>query len=433
MAEIKDIRAREILDSRGFPTVEAEVVLASGVFGRGSVPSGASTGKKEAIELRDGEPRFNGKGVLKAIHNIHEEIRPALLGHDVRHQKGLDDILIDLDGTPNKSRLGANATLAVSIAAARAAAQAVHLPLFRYLRHREHEPYQLPVPMMNVINGGAHADNNVDVQEFMLVPTAATSFHEAIRYGVEIFQALKSLLKQQGLATNVGDEGGFAPDLKSNAQAIELLLAAIEKAGFKPASEISIALDFASNEFYKDDHYHLRSENKKFTSTEWVSYVEDWVRQYPILSLEDAMAEDDWSGWQILTKALGEKVQLVGDDLFVTNTHLLQKGIESKAANAILIKPNQIGTLTETCQAILMAQEANYATVVSHRSGETEDTLIADLVVAMNAAQIKTGSLCRTDRIAKYNQLFRIEETLGSESKFSGAAPFGDKVKYLAS
>ncbi len=427
MAEIKDIQALEILDSRGTPTVEVEVILETGVVGRASVPSGASTGKYEAVELRDGGTRYGGKGVLNAIHHIQMEIRSALIGHDVRHQKGIDDILVRLDDTPNKKKLGANAILPVSIAVARAAAGAVKLPLYQYLRQGKVGTFILPVPMMNVINGGVHADNNLDIQEFMIVPAGAPSFKEALRYGVEVFQALKTLLKQQGLVTNVGDEGGFAPNLPSHEMAMQLILQAVEKAGLEPGKDIYLALDLASSTFYNENQYYLRSENKTFNQEEWVSYLSKWVKQYPIISLEDGMAEVDWPGWKLLTETLKEQVQLVGDDIFVTNTKILMRGIKEDVANAILIKPNQIGTLTETCNAIQMAREANFATIISHRSGETEDTLIADLAVAIDAGQIKTGSLCRTDRVAKYNQLLRIEEALGSTAKYAGVAAFKHK------
>jgi len=431
MGEIRDIRAREILDSRGTPTVEAEVVLDSGIVGRASVPSGASTGLKEAVELRDGGTRYGGKGVLKAIQHIQTEIRSALVGRDVRHQKGIDDILMRLDESANKARLGANALLPVSIAVARAAAKAIKMPLYQYLKFGEATPASLlPVPMMNVINGGAHADNTIDCQEFMIIPVGADSFKEAVRYGVEVFQALKGLLKSKGLNTNVGDEGGFAPNLPSNVAAIDFILEAIQKAGFKPKEDICLGLDFASSAFFKDNQYHLSSENKTFTTVEWVNFLKQWVDQYPIMSIEDGMAEDDWSGWKLFTETLGNRIQLVGDDLFVTNTKLLNKGIEEKIANAILIKPNQIGTLTETCQAIHMAQKANYATIISHRSGETEDTFIADLAVATGAGQIKTGSLCRTDRTAKYNRLIRIEERLGSDAQYAGRAIFQGKGNF---
>jgi enolase len=430
MAEIKDIQAREILDSRGFPTVEVDVILGTGVMGRASVPSGASTGAHEVVELRDNDAaRFGGKGVLKAIHNIQTEIRTALIGHDVRYQKGIDDILIRLDETPNKSRLGANAILAVSVAAARAAAKAVRLPLYQSLKQGDTSPYLLPVPLMNIINGGAHADNNIDIQEFMIIPVGAPSFKEALRYGVEIFQALKALLKKRGLSTAVGDEGGFAPNLSANESALELILEAIQSAGFKAGSDVYLALDAASSEFYQDGQYHLGSENQYYSAEEWVNYLTQLVDQYPILSIEDGMAEDDWQGWKLLMESLSNRIQLVGDDIFVTNTKILMRGIQDEIANAILIKPNQIGTLTETCHAIQMAQGANFATIISHRSGETEDTLIADLAVAMNAGQIKSGSLCRTDRIAKYNQLLRIEEKLVTTAQYAGRTPYLGKAK----
>jgi enolase len=433
MAEIKELRAREILDSRGIPTIEADVVLASGVVGRASVPSGASTGRQEAVELRDFDARYQGKGVLKAIEWIHTDIQQALLNHDVRHQKGIDDILINLDGTPNKSRMGANAILAVSLAAVRAAALAVHLPLHEYLRFGLKNTTHLPVPLMNVINGGVHANNNLDIQEFMIVPTGCLNFKEALRYGAEVFQALKALLKVQNLSTAVGDEGGFAPTLASHEAAIHLILTAIEKAGFKPGKEIYLAIDFASNEFYREGCYCLDSENRSFTSTEWVEYLSGWLQQYPIISLEDAMAEDDWAGWKILSDTLGKNVQLVGDDLFVTNDKLLARGIKENIANAILIKPNQIGTLSETLKTIQLAKDNHYATIISHRSGETEDTFIADLAVAVQTDQIKTGSLCRSERMAKYNQLLRIEEALGKTAEYRGLSAFAyqaeDKTK----
>lgn len=432
MAEIKEILAREILDSRGLPTVEVDIILQSGIIGRASVPSGASTGVHEAVELRDNDiNRMKGKGVLKAIHNIHSIIKPALLDHDVRHQKGIDDILVRLDGTPNKGHLGANALLAVSIAVARAASLAVKRPFYQYLNQTHSGVMSLPIPLMNVINGGAHADNTVDVQEFMLVPVGASSFKGSLHYGMEIFQVLKALLKKKNLNTNVGDEGGFAPNLSSNVEAIELLLEAIIQAGFKPGQDVFLALDIASSEFYENDLYYLRSENKKFNAEEWVGYLVDWVKKYPIISIEDAMSEEDWKGWSLLTEALNKEIQLVGDDLFVTNSQILKRGIEGHVANAILIKPNQIGTLTETCQAVHMAKDAHYGTIISHRSGETEDTLIADLAVALGADQIKTGSLSRSDRTAKYNQLLRIEEELGSNAKYAGSTPFS-KFKKLA-
>jgi len=423
MAEIKKIQAREILDSRGIPTVEADVILSSGVVGRASVPSGASTGKQEAVELRDGGRRYQGKGVLKAVEWIQTEIQKALIDHDVRHQKGIDEILINLDGTPNKSRLGANSLLAVSLAAARAGALAVRLPLYEYLSLGQKITH-LPVPLFNVINGGVHANNNLDIQEFMIVPIGASSFKEALRYGAEVFQALKALLKERNFSTAVGDEGGFAPSLNSHQAAIELILTAIENAGFKPGKDISLALDLASSEFYREEKYCLASENKAFTAAEWVDYLNGWVRQYPILSLEDAMSEEDWLGWKLLSERLGQKAQLVGDDLFVTNDKLLARGIQNGIANAVLIKPNQIGTLTETLRTIHLAKENNYAQVFSHRSGETEDTFIADLAVATNAYQIKTGSLSRGERTAKYNQLLRIEEALGSSVEYLGLRAF---------
>lgn len=428
MAEIKALRAREILDSRGNPTVEVDVILESNIIGRASVPSGASTGQYEAMELRDGGSRYGGKGVQKAIDNIQKEISPALRGHDVRHQKGIDDILIQLDGTPHKSRLGANATLAVSIAVARAGAKAVRMPLFQYLKQGKDQQVVLPIPFMNIINGGAHADNTLDIQEFMIVPLGAPSFKEAIRYGVEVFHALKALLKKQGLNTAVGDEGGFAPNLTSHEMAIQLILEAVEKAGFKAGKEICLALDLASTEFFKEGFYYLKSENKKFNREQWVAYLAQLVAKFPIFSLEDGMAEEDWQGWKLLTETLKNQVQLVGDDLFVTNTQRFARGIQEGIANAILIKPNQIGTLTETCQAIKMANEAHYATIISHRSGETEDTFIADLSAATNAGQIKAGSLSRTDRVAKYNQLLRIEEMLGEQAQFAGYSPFKDRA-----
>ena len=430
MADIKDIRAREILDSRGLPTVEVDVILSSGIEGHASVPSGASTGIHEAVELRDGDlKRFGGKGVQKAIHNILNIIRPALMDHDVRHQKGIDEILIRLDDTPNKSNLGANAILPVSIAVARAAANAVRLPLYQYLKQGNKNSFVLPVPLMNVINGGAHADNSLDIQEFMIIPMGAPSFKEALRYGVQIFQALKSILKAKHLNTNVGDEGGFAPDLPTNTAAIEYILEAIVSAGFTPGRDIFIGLDLASSEFFDAGKYHLQSEHKSFTAEEWVAHLVNWIDQYPILSLEDAMAEEDWTGWKLLTENLTQRVQLVGDDLFVTNPKMLMRGIRDEIANAILIKPNQIGTLTETLDTIHMAKEANFATVISHRSGETEDTFIADLAIATDAGQIKAGSLSRTDRTAKYNQLLRIEETLGGSAEYAGRMPYKDRAK----
>jgi len=422
MSEIIDVRAREILDSRGNPTVEADVYTADGAIGRAVAPSGASTGSREALELRDGDPaRYGGKGVLKAVENVNTTIRDAVKGRDVTDQAGLDRLMIELDGTDNKSRLGANAILAVSLAAAHAAAQEQAMPLYEYLGRGE---ARLPVPMMNIINGGAHADNNVDIQEFMIVPVGAPSMKEAVRYGAEVFHALKSVLHDRGLATTVGDEGGFAPDLGSNEEAIEVILQAIDKAGFTAGEEIWLALDAASSEFYRDGRYHLASENRAFTSREFSDYLEQWIDRYPILSVEDGMDESDWEGWKYHTERLGGRVQLVGDDLFVTNTRILQEGIDQGIANAILIKFNQIGTLTETLEAIEMARQAGYGAIISHRSGETEDTTIADLAVATLTGQIKTGSLSRSDRVAKYNQLMRIEEQLGSDAVYAGRSAF---------
>lgn len=418
MAEIKDIRAREILDSRGHPTVEAEVILATGIIGRAAVPSGASTGSREALELRDGGRRYGGKGVQEAIKHIKTEIRSALIGHDVRHQKGMDELLINLDNTANKGRLGANATLAVSLAAAHAAANAIKMPFFEYLGSTFEEPYSLPVPLINIINGGIHADNGLDIQEFMIVPLGAPSFQEALRYAAETFHALKALLKRQGYQTTVGDEGGFAPQLNNNEAAIELILAAIQEVGFKAGKEIGLALDLASSEFYQGGHYVLRSEKRAFSSAELVAFLKQWSERYPILSIEDGMAEEDWAGWKLLTETLGDRLQLVGDDLFVTNTHIFEQGIKEEIANSILIKPNQIGTLTETLAAIQMAKAANYTCVISHRSGETEDTTIADMAVGLRIPQIKTGSLSRSERVAKYNQLLRIEEELGTSARY---------------
>ena len=422
MSEIIDVRAREILDSRGNPTVEADVFTADDAIGRAVAPSGASTGSREALELRDGDPsRYGGKGVLKAVENVRTTIREAVLGREVTDQEGLDQRMIELDGTENKSKLGANAILAVSLAAAHAAAQEQAAPLYEYLGRGE---ALLPVPMMNIINGGAHADNSVDIQEFMIVPAGAPSIREAVRYGAEVFHALKSVLHGKGLATTVGDEGGFAPNLGSNVEAIEVILEAIEKAGYRAGEDIWLALDAASSEFYRDGKYHLVSENRSFTSQEFSDYLENWVDAYPILSLEDGMDESDWEGWKYHTEQLGHKVQLVGDDLFVTNTRILKEGIDKGIANSILIKFNQIGTLTETLQAIEMAKQAGYTAVISHRSGETEDTTIADLAVATCTGQIKTGSLSRSDRVAKYNQLMRIEEQLGEDAVYAGRGAF---------
>ena len=417
---IKEIHGREILDSRGNPTVEAEVRLSSGAFGRAAVPSGASTGEHEAVELRDGDKsRYQGKGVIKAVANIRTHIAPALSFMDASHQRALDEKMIELDGTENKSKLGANAILAVSMAAARAAATARELPLYEYLGGANAS--LLPVPMMNILNGGAHADNNVDFQEFMVMPVGAKSFSEALRWGVETFHTLKSVLKKRGYNTAVGDEGGFAPSLKSNVEAIELVIEAIQQAGYKPGEQIAIALDPAASEFFKDGKYVFKKSDKSAHSPEqMVHFWADWAKKYPIVSLEDGLAEDDWHGWKLLTKELGGKIQLVGDDLFVTNTKRLARGIKEGVANSILIKLNQIGTVTETLDCIELARRSGYTSVTSHRSGETEDPFIADLAVAAGTGQIKTGSASRTDRIAKYNQLLRIEERLGAEARFAG-------------
>lgn len=424
MALIQQVRGFEILDSRGNPTVAAEVVLDDGAKGFAVSPSGASTGSREALELRDGDPqRYFGKGVQKAVAHVNGELRQALLGQDASDQAGADQIMIDLDGTATKSRLGANAILAVSLASAKAAAVSADLPLYRHLR-MVGSPLQLPVPMMNIINGGAHASNNVDMQEFMILPVGAPSFSEALRWGVEVFHSLKSLLTKQGLSTTVGDEGGFAPNLPSNEAALEIILEAINKAGYKVGTDIALGLDLASSEFYKDGLYDLASEGKKFDSAQFTDYLAGWVNQYPIITVEDGMAEDDWAGWKLLTDKLGRKVQLVGDDLFVTNTSILAEGIKAGVANSILIKLNQIGTLTETLAAIDMAHAAGYSSVISHRSGETEDTTIADLSVCTLATQIKTGSLCRTDRVAKYNRLLMIEAELGKEAIYRGRSAF---------
>lgn len=425
MSQIKKIHAREILDSRGNPTVEAEVLLTTGELGRAAVPSGASTGSKEALEKRDNDKlRYIGKGVLQAVASINHDLNQALHHFDVTQQQELDAALIALDGTPNKEKYGANAILAVSLAAAKAAALYRGEPLFQYLGQSNH--YLLPVPMMNIINGGAHADNNIDFQEFMILPVGAASFTEALRMGTEIFHHLKQLLHSKKLATSVGDEGGFAPNLPNQAAAVELILEAIARAGYTPKKDVYLGLDVASTEFYRDGYYHLASENLRLTSAEFVEYLAAFVDKYPFISIEDGMAEDDWDGWRLLSQRLGRRVQLVGDDLFVTNTTLLEKGIKAQTANAILIKPNQIGTLTETMAAIHMAKMAHYNTVISHRSGETEDTTIADLAVATNAGQIKTGSLCRTDRVAKYNQLLRIEEQLGNKGSYAGMRVFSE-------
>jgi enolase len=423
MAEITQVTGFEIIDSRGNPTVAAEVVLADGARGFGAAPSGASTGSREALELRDGDPkRYFGKGVTRAVGNINGELRQALSGRDAHDQSALDQRMIDLDGTVSKSRLGANSILAVSIATAKAAAQSAGMPLYR--RIAAGRRIVMPVPMMNIVNGGAHADNNVDMQEFMILPVGAPTFSEAIRWAVEVFHTLKGVLKGRGLSTAVGDEGGFAPDLPSNEAALEIILQSIEKAGYRPGKDIWLGLDAASSEFYKGGHYELASEGKRFTSAEFVDYFSRWVDQYPILCIEDGMAENDWDGWVLLTKKLGKRVQLVGDDLFVTNTAILKEGIAKGVANSILIKLNQIGTLTETLAAIAMADAAAYSAVVSHRSGETEDTTIADLAVSTASTQIKTGSLCRSDRVAKYNRLLRIEHDLGDDASYAGRSAF---------
>jgi len=423
MSAIVDIVGREILDSRGNPTVECDVLLESGVMGRAAVPSGASTGSREAIELRDGDKsRYGGKGVLKAVEHINTEISEAVLGLDASEQAFLDQTLIDLDGTDNKGRLGANATLAVSMAVARAAAEESGLPLYRYFGGMGR--MQMPVPMINVINGGEHANNNLDIQEFMILPIGAPSFREAVRYGAEVFHALKKILGERGISTAVGDEGGFAPSVASHEAAIQLLLEAIEKAGYTAGEQIAIGLDCAASEFYKDGKYQLDCEGLKLSAEEWTSMLATWVDKYPIISIEDAMHEGDWAGWKHLTEVLGKKVQLVGDDLFVTNPKILKEGIDKGIANSILIKVNQIGTLTETFEAIEMAKRAGYTAVISHRSGETEDSTIADIAVGTNAGQIKTGSMSRSDRIAKYNQLLRIEEDLGDIATYPGRAAF---------
>src|SRR5256884_2809250 len=425
MSQIDRIHAREILDSRGNPTVEADVFLVSGERGRAAVPSGASTGEYEAVELRDGDPkRYGGKGVLKAVHNVNDVIARELKAADALDQRSIDQRLIELDATPNKSNLGANALLAVSMATARAAANVRKLPLYRYLGGEAANT--LPVPMMNIINGGAHADNNVDFQEFMIVPVGADRFGEALRIGAEIFHTLKSVLKKKGYATSVGDEGGFAPNLKSNEEAIETILQAIDKSGYKAGGDVLLALDPAASEFYDGQSYVFKkSDGRKLSSDEMISFWKGWVDSYPIISIEDGLAENDWDGWKALTDELGKRVQLVGDDLFVTNTKFLRKGIDLGVANSILIKVNQIGTLTETLDCIQLAKSNGRTAVISHRSGETEDSFIADLAVATNAGQIKTGSLSRSDRVAKYNQLLRIEEELGEAARYPGPAAFG--------
>lgn len=423
MTIISDVYAREVLDSRGNPTVEVEVYLESGAIGRAIVPSGASTGAHEAVELRDDDKsRYLGKGVLKAVENVNEHIAPEIIGMDALDQLGIDKLMISLDGTPNKGKFGANAILAVSMAVARAAADALDLPLYVYLGGFNAK--QLPVPMMNIVNGGAHADNNVDVQEFMVLPVGAPTFKEALRTGAEIFHNLKSVLKAKGLNTAVGDEGGFAPNFTSNEDALSSIMEAIEKAGYKPGVDVFLGMDVASTEFFKDGKYHLEGEGKSYTSAEFVDLLASWVDKYPIITIEDGCSEDDWEGWKLLTEKLGNKIQLVGDDLFVTNTERLEKGINEGIGNSILIKVNQIGTLTETFDAIEMAKRAGYTAVVSHRSGESEDSTIADIAVATNAGQIKTGAPSRTDRIAKYNQLLRIEDQLGELAQYNGLKSF---------
>lgn len=429
MTIISDVYAREVLDSRGNPTVEVEVYLESGAMGRAIVPSGASTGAHEAVELRDGDKsRYLGKGVLKAVENVNEIIAPEIIGLDALDQVGIDSKMIELDGTPNKGKLGANAILAVSMAVARAAAEALDVPLYVYLGGFNAKT--LPVPMMNIINGGEHADNNVDVQEFMILPVGAPSFKEALRTGAEIFHNLKSVLKDKGLNTAVGDEGGFAPNLSSNEEAIQTIIAAIERAGYKPGEDVFLGMDVASTEFYKDGKYHLEGEGKSFTSEEFVDLLASWVDKYPIITIEDGCSEDDWEGWKLLTEKLGSKVQLVGDDLFVTNTERLSTGIEKGIGNSILVKVNQIGTLTETFDAIEMAKRAGYTAVISHRSGESEDSTIADIAVATNAGQIKTGAPSRTDRVAKYNQLLRIEDELSYVAQYGGKKAFYNLKKF---
>ena len=433
MSEITKIHAREVIDSRGNPTVEAEVTLANGTMGRAIVPSGASTGAREAIEMRDGDnQRFMGKGVLKAVGHVNDDLAKAVIGMDVTDQKAIDQTMIDLDGTENKSRLGANSLLAVSLACAHAAANDKSEPLFQYIGQNlvsssvagSSDKFRLPVPMMNIINGGEHADNSVDMQEFMIVPVGAPNLAEAVRYGTEVFHNLKTVLAKRGMNTAVGDEGGFAPYLSSNEEAIEVILEAIENAGFTAGKDIYLGLDCAASEYYKDGKYVLASEGKSFDAAGMIDYLENWVNKYPIITIEDGLDEADWDGWSLLTEKLGDKIQLVGDDLYVTNPKIFKEGIDKQIANSILIKFNQIGTLSETLEAIQMAHDANYTAVVSHRSGETEDTTIADLAVATNAGQIKTGSLSRSDRIAKYNQLLRIEEMLGSKGVYAGRSAY---------
>jgi enolase len=427
MSIVEDILAREVLDSRGNPTVEVEVYLTDGAVGRAIVPSGASTGVHEALELRDEDPeRYGGKGVLTAVQNVDEEIAGQLVGWNVFDQQGIDEFLVELDGTPNKSRLGANATLGVSLAVARAAASSLDLPLYRYLGGVAARV--IPVPMMNILNGGKHAEDSTDLQEFMVMPTGASSFQEALRWGAETYHSLRKVLRERGYSTGVGDEGGFAPSLGSNEEAIEVILAAIEGAGYEPGKDLHIALDPAASEFFEDGRYHLRKEGRKLTGAEMVEFYSNWVNKFPIISIEDGLAEDDWDSWQLLMESVGERVQLVGDDLLVTNVERLSKGIELKAANSILIKLNQIGTLSETIAAVDMAQRAGWTTVISHRSGESEDTTIADLAVALNAGQIKAGAPCRSERVAKYNQLLRIEEDLEDTARYPGMDAFRHHV-----
>ena len=422
MSEIVGVHAREVLDSRGNPTVEAEVVLDSGARGRAIVPSGASTGAGEALELRDGGKRYSGKGVTKAVDNVIDTIGPALLGFDCLDQRGLDTLMRDLDGTNDKSKLGANAILGVSLACAHAVAQELDLPLFRYLGGPD--AHLLPVPLMNVLNGGAHADNSVDLQEFMLAPVGAATFTEALEWGSNVYHSLKKTLHDRGLSTGVGDEGGFAPDLSSNSEAVDLLVESIEAAGYRPGDDVAIALDPATSEIYEDGAYVLASEDRRLSADEMVAFWQEWVSKYPIVSIEDGMAEDDWDGWKALTRELGDRVQLVGDDLFVTNPEVLERGIAEGAGNAILVKPNQIGSLTETLECVRIAQRASYATVISHRSGETEDATVADIAVGTNAGQIKTGAPARGERTAKYNQLLRIEDMLGDTARYAGRKAF---------
>lgn len=423
MVKIKSVKAREILDSRGNPTVEVDVLLENGILGRASVPSGASTGTREAVELRDKDRgRFRGMGVKSAIEDSMKIITPEIIGLDVFEQRKIDSILIDLDGTKNKSKLGANVILGVSLASAKAASNCLNLPLFRYIGGAN--AYELPVPMMNILNGGKHADNNVDIQEFMIMPAGAKSFRKALRMCAEVYQTLKFVIKEKGMSTAVGDEGGFAPDLASNEEALKLIVEAIEKSGYRPGEDIFIALDPAASEFYENGQYLLKGENKTLSSLELISVYEEWTKHYPIISIEDGLSEDDWDGWAVLTQKLGNKIQLVGDDIFVTNPEILKEGIEKNIANSVLIKLNQIGTLSETLDTVQTAQKANYTAVISHRSGETEDTTIADIAVGVNAGQIKSGAPCRTERVAKYNQLLRIEEFLGESAVFKGKSVF---------